>query len=150
MMEDWRLRFQDTNGAQTFIPDAKFYYATAGVDQSGVPVTEGQEFTWYDYGVFTSRIVRGAATPWMTLPGNVPIVTVKAKVSATMTYGIYVNVSGTNSDTDTTGQKVFHADSKDHHINMELTNGVSNAYTTVTSNTPGETYIIGAGGRVVG
>ena len=146
LMEDWRLRFQDTNGAQTFIPDAKFYYATAGVDQSGVPVTEGQEFTWYDYGVFTSRIVRGAATPWMTLPGNVPIVTVKAKVSATMTYGIYVNVSGTNSDTDTTGQKVFHADSKDHHINMELTNGVSNAYTTVTSNTPGETYIIGAGG----
>ena len=93
------------------IPNAKISYASAGFDSTGAPVAKDQEFTAADYAFFTNRIVKGSACPWMTVSG-VPVKTVKAKISATMTFAEYEAYTSALPDgdpapyeTDTAGGK---------------------------------------------
>jgi hypothetical protein len=64
-----------------------------------------------------------------------------------MVYAEYdaTSTAGT-PDTDQTGNAIGKANTHDHHVDMVVTNGLTQAYTTIASTTPGEAYIIGAGG----
>lgn len=152
-IEDSRARFQDKTGAQTTIPDAKFYYASDGFDSVGVAVSANQEFTAADYSFYTYRVVRGSYQTWMK-QGFTPILTVKCKAVAQMTFAEYdaTSTAGT-PDTDTSGNCTKQAFKSDHHVNLELTNAVPDSGTSgyasfvvLATSTPGEAYIIGAGG----
>lgn len=152
-LEDWRARF----GGNT-IPDATLYYAGAGYDGLGndsggsavTPDSLGRyPLSGYDLGVFAYRIVRGTYHAWMAQTSG--ILAVKVKAVSQMTYNEYDCTSASNSETDTNGnitQKIWQ---HDEHVNLELTNAVPNSgtyanFTVLASLTPGEAYIIGAGG----
>lgn len=152
-LEDSRVRFQDKTGTATTIPDAKYFYATTGVDSAGAAVTAGQEFTSADYAFYLYRVVRGTYHAWMA-QGSTNIQTVKCKALAKMTFAEYdaTSTSGT-PDTDTSGNANKRMLTSDHHVNLELTNAVppggtsgKATFNVIASATPGESYIIGAGG----
>jgi hypothetical protein len=153
---DSRVRFQDANvpPAATTILDAKMYYASAGFDSTGAAVAKDQELTAADYAFYTNRIVRGTHHAWMQLPGGIPIKSVKVKVSVAMTFAEYDSQStapaapatNANPDLDIQGNCLRKANSAEHHCNLELTNGVTGNYSTIATFTPGESYILGAGG----
>lgn len=153
-LEDTRVRFQDKTGAQTFIPDAKLYYASNGTDSTGATVVAGQEFTSADYGFYQYRVVRGTYQTWMAQSAGV--LTVKCKAVAAMTFAEYDSTSvATVKDTDRLGNKTKHFLSGEQHVNLELTNAIPDGgsgtsgyanFSIPASSTPGEAYIIGSGG----
>ncbi len=71
---------------------------------------------------------------------STPVVSKKVKLVTRMQYAEFDQVG--NSDTDIAMQR----DAAEHHVNIEITNGPSAVYSTITSLTPGESYIVGAGG----
>lgn len=153
-LSDSRVRFQDKNGTQTYIPDAKIYYASNGTDSTGASVTAGQEFTSADYAFYTSRIVRGSYQSWMAQ--SVGVLAVKCVAVAKMAYAEFDAESASGSaDTDQSGNKSKHYSNVEHHVNMELTNAIPDAgagtdgyanFSITASETTGEGYIIGSGG----
>jgi len=153
-LEDSRVRFHDKSGNQTYIPDARLYYASAGVDSTGLAVSAGQEFTVADYNFFTYRVVRGTYQAWMSQAAGV--LTVKCKAVVTMTYAEYDSQStAAIKDTDRSGNKSKHFVTGEQHVNLELTNAIPNTgagtsgyadFSTLSSQTPGESWIKGYGG----
>jgi hypothetical protein len=144
-LEDLRARFQDETGAATSIPNAKIYYASAGVDSTGAAVAANQEFTAADYAFFVNHLFRGTQHAWMTLAGGAAVKSVKAKIVAPMQYAEY-DATGA-SETDATGNVIHRHNATDQeHVNLELTNGVTGDYSAIASSTAGESYIIGQGG----
>lgn len=148
--EDLRCRFQDQNGIQTQIMDVSnineyggIYYASSGKDSTGVAVSANQEFTEADYNFYIYRLVRGTHCPWMVTDG-VAVRSVKVKVQTRATYCTYHTVG--SSDTDKSGVRGSVSVQEDIHTNIELTNGPTGAYSSITSFTAGESYIIGVGG----
>jgi hypothetical protein len=147
-LEDSRVRFQDETGSATSIPNAKIYYTANGLDSTGASVTAGQEFTSADYSFFVNRLVRGTQHAWMTV-GATAVKSVRAKIVAPMQFAEFEALSASGTpDTDTAGGPPVrrHNANDQQHCNVELTNGVTDSYSTIASSTAGESYIIGAGG----
>jgi len=143
-LEDARARFQDESGAATTIPNAKIYYAAAGLDSTGTAVAANQEFTSADYSFFVNRLLGTGVAPWMLVSG-VPVKSVKVKIVAPMQFAEY-DATG-SSETDTTGNVIHRHNATDQeHVNCELTNGVTDDYSAVASSSAGELYTLGAGG----
>jgi hypothetical protein len=94
-----------------------------------------------------NRLVSGSVHAWMVNPDESPVVKKKVHIQATMVYAEYdaTSTSGT-PDTDRTGNAHGKNNTHDHHVDMVVTNGLTQAYTTIASTTPGEAYIIGEGG----
>ena len=163
-------KFIDSCVRFSSIGDSRIYYTANGVDSTGATVYANQEFTDADYNFFTNKMVRGEHCAWMQIkdgqPGNgllsgagvQPVFTTKARITATVSYKKYKVVA----TGDTTGQlpsnesasdaatnggtKDEVMDTEDVHVNVELTNGVTGSYSTISQETPGELYIIGSGG----
>lgn len=176
LLTDSRIRFQALTGTAgstgnpptysataTGINDADIFYASNGVDSTGVAVLAGQEFTDADYDFFTNRIVRGTHHAWMTLDPvfgsnqRRAVKSVKVKISSTMQLaewnmvatGDAINQLPANEDTSdaaVNGGLVRAPNTVVHTVNAELTNGITGTYSTEESATVGEAYIIGAGG----
>jgi hypothetical protein len=173
---DSRVRFQTltytvsgTGAAQTrkvtgataaTIPDAVLTYATAGFDSTGAAVAAGQPLTSADLAFYTNRLVRGTHHAWMQTSGGVPVKTVKVRCTAAkVQYVIWDKVtsgdtagalpaSETTTDADYTDGNVVknHQAGHDLHCELELTNGSTGVYSTISSYSDGEAYVIGAGG----
>lgn len=146
-LEDSRVRFQDANGNATTIPDIKFYYVLNGVDSTGAPVVADQEFTAADYAFYGNRIVDGGHHGWMRInnnPNGVPVLAVKAKGKASMTYFEF-DATGA-SETDQSGNKTKQYNNAEKHTVITLTNAPGGTYFTTGSFTPGEVFIQGNGG----
>ena len=145
-LADSRVRFQDQNGNATTIPDAVITDA-----QTGAVL---QESDLIAYGLVNSsgalvlnRLVRGSVHAWMTNPDGTTVVSKKIHVASSATYAEYdaTSTSGT-PDTDTTGNRLSVANSKQMHADLEVSNGLTQAYTTLASVAPGEQIILGANG----
>jgi hypothetical protein len=143
---DSRVRFQDKNGEQTTIPSATITDAethdvlsTDDLIAFGLCDEEGT--------LQINRLVSGSVHAWMVNPDESPVVKKKVHIQATMVYAEYdaTSTSGT-PDTDRTGNAHGKNNTHDHHVDMVVTNGLTQAYTTIASTTPGEAYIIGDGG----
>jgi hypothetical protein len=75
------------------------------------------------------------------------VVSKKVHLTAVMDYAEYdATGSDANPDIDTSGNCLSRANTRQHHVDIEITNGVTQAYTTVASSTPGEAYQVGSGG----
>jgi hypothetical protein len=80
------------------------------------------------------------------------ILACKVKAISKMTFTEYDCTSATSSETDTNGNIIKKATTSDQHVNLEITNATApggSGYATFSalgSLTPGEAYIIGAGG----
>ncbi|HXT10391.1 MAG TPA: hypothetical protein VN873_02425 [Candidatus Angelobacter sp.] len=160
---DSRLRFQDNSFAETTIPDAAITYATTyGVDSDGNPRVAGAGLSAADLTLFTHRLVRGTHHSWMTI-GDVPVRSLKVRVSVRTEYALYdvvatgdaVNqlpVSEHASNIATNGSRQGKVNTEETHCDIELTNaanaldGSPFTASTIASATPGEVYILGAGG----
>jgi hypothetical protein len=145
-LADAHVRFQDKNGAQTTIPSATITDAethavlsTADLIAFGLCDEAGT--------LQINRLVSGSVHAWMVNSDGSPVVKKKVHIQATMVYAEYdaISTAGT-PDTDRTGNAIRKANTHDHHVDMVVTNGLTQAYTTIASTTPGEAYIIGAGG----
>ena len=154
-LEDSRVRFQMPDPKNpppaviaTTIPPATIYYASDGFDSKGEAVAANQEFTTADYAFFTNRIVRGTHHAWMTLNNGAPVLSVKAAIKSPMQVAEYDSTSNNATpDTDTTPNCLRkHNPSDQTRCNVELTNGITGTYQTITSSTPGEIYLKGANG----
>jgi hypothetical protein len=160
---DSRVRFQDNAFVETTIPDATITYATsAGADTDGNPRIAGAALSTADLALFTSRLVRGTHHSWMTI-GGVPVRSLKVRASVRTEHAIYdvvatgdtlnqLPASETASNTATNGSRQGKVNTEETHGNIELTNaanaldGSPFTATTIASSTPGELYILGAGG----
>ena len=143
---DSRVRFQDKDGNQTTIPSATITDAethavltTADLIAFGLCNAEGT--------LQINRVVSGTVHAWMINTDGSQVVSKKVHIQAKMVYAEYdaTSTSGT-PDTDTTGVCPRKANSRDHHWDGVVTNGLTQAYSTVSSETEGEAFIIGAGG----
>jgi hypothetical protein len=165
-LADSRIRFQMPDPANpqnvllTTIPDSKIFYASNGFDSTGAPVVKDQEFTAADYAFYTNRIVSGTYHTFMTLANGAKVLAVKARISASMTYAAYNALSpaptqpatNSNPDLDTSGSRLTQYNNFDQHVStITLTNaanvgGQKFTSTTISSFTPGESFILGPGG----
>ena len=143
---DSRVRFQDKDGNQTTIPSATIKDAethavlsTADLIAFGLCDEAGT--------LQINRLVSGSVHAWMVNSDGSPVVKKKVHIQATMVYAEYdaTSTAGT-PDTDRTGNAPRKANTHDHHVDLVVTNGLTQAYKTIASTTPGEAYIIGAGG----
>jgi hypothetical protein len=143
---DSRVRFQDKDGNQTTIPSATITDAethavltTADLIAFGLCNAEGT--------LQINRVVSGTVHAWMINTDGSQVVSKKVHIQAKMIYAEYdaTSTSGT-PDTDTMGVCPRKANSRDHHWDGVVTNGLTQAYSTVSSETEGEAFIIGAGG----
>jgi len=145
-LADSRVRFQDAIGSQTTIPDATITDASTG---SALNTAALIAYGLCDHSgnLVLNRIVRGSAHAWMIRSDGQAVVSKKVHIAAAMQYAEYdcTSTAGT-PDTDTTGNRLGLANTKQHHVDCEVTNGVTQAYTTIASTTPGEAYIIGTNG----
>jgi len=145
-LADSRVRFQDAHGNATTIPDATITDAatgtvltTAALIAAGLCDAAGN--------LVLNRIVRGTAHAWMVRGDGQPVVSKKIHLTVALEYAEYDATSAAaNPDTDTTGNCVRRANTRQHHVDCEVTNGITQAYTTIASTTPGEAYLIGNGG----
>jgi hypothetical protein len=142
------VRFQNATGAETDIPDATIWDTT---------VTPNVQLSTADliaYGLCNAggelqlnRVVSGTVHAWMVNTDGSAVVSKKVRISAPMTYVEYDYPSSSGTpDTDTTGSSTWKLNTAMHHVDMVVTNGLTQAYTTLATSTPGETAIIGAGG----
>ena len=97
--------------------------------------------------ILPNRIVRGTHHSWMTVNGS-PVLSVKVRIKAGMQYSEYdlpadIATPGDNPDEYTTGTEINYNNNKEHHCDLELTNGVTGTYSTASSTQAPETYIIG-------
>ena len=156
---DSRLRFQDNTFAETLVPDATLTYATNDAANGRIA---GQPLSPADLALFTNRIVRGTHHSWMTSGGN-PVYSLKVRVSVKTEHAIYdvvatgdtlnqLPVNEHNSNIAVNGQRHGKVNTEETHCEIELTNatnaldGSPFTATTIASATPGELYILGAGG----
>lgn len=160
---DSRVRFQDNALAETTIPDATITYAaTAGTDLTGNPRVTGAPLTAADLALFTHRIVRGTHHSWMTIGGS-PVLSLKARVSVRTEHAVYDVVAEGDtlnqlpadehaSNVAANGSRQGKVNSAETHCEIELTNatnapdGSPFTASTIASSTPGEVYLLGAGG----
>jgi hypothetical protein len=108
--------------------------------------------------LYPNHIVRGSHHGWMTLPDGTPVKSIKTRIKSKMQYSVYDVAAIYPLGTDTTpstqsfefttnGVRSEFGNWKDHHADLELTNGVSGDYSTVKSTgSAGESYVIGYGG----
>lgn len=150
---DSRARFMDASGNATTIPDAKYFYVSAGFDSTGAAVAANQEFTAADYATYTNRVVDGSHHSWMTFPNNSAVLAVKARITAPMTFREFDATSTSQTpDTDQVGNELRRHDGSDQHTgtitltNAFNTNGQPFTDTTLESAEAGELAIIGPGG----
>ena len=145
-LADSRVRFQDASGAQTDIPDATITDAATGDVLTTADLIA--------YGLCNAaselqlnRVVRGSCHAWMVNTDGSAVVSKKVHIAVQMQYVEYdaQSASGT-PDTDTSGNPITKGNTTQHHVDMEVTNGLTQAYTALASTTPGEAYIIGSGG----
>jgi hypothetical protein len=147
---DSRVRFQ-TGGPpgaiiETLIPDATITDAATG---SVLTTADLIAYGLCDASgnLVLNRVVRGSVHAWMVRSDGQPVVCKKVHIAAAMQYVEYdAQSSSTAPDTDTAGIALTKGNTVQHHVDMEVTNGVTQAYTTLASTTPGEAYIIGNGG----
>ena len=152
-LDDSRVRFQDVNGAQTYIPDAVIKDATTGnVLATGDLVAAG--LCDIHGNLVLNRVVRGTHHAWFTRSDGQPVATLKVKISTVMPFAEYNSLSTSGTpDTDTTGHlNAIHASSEEH-VNIEVTNaaadvGVSGyaTFNAVASSSAGESILTGPGG----
>ena len=162
---DSRYRFQlrtisgsTVSASAKSIPDAVLTYSQAGFDVTGAAVAAGQQLTSADLAFYQYRLVHGTHHSWMTTFGT-PVLSLKVRVTArAVQFAEYDAVSSgdtkgqlpaneSTTDADTSGNIVAdHGNGQDLHVDIDLTNGPSGDYSTYSSITPGEGYIIGAGG----
>jgi len=145
-LADSRVRFQNPVGTQTTITDATITDAATG---SVLSTSALISFGLCDHSgnLVLNRIVRGSAHLWMIRSDGQPVVSKKVHIAAAMTYAEYDATSASGSpDTDTSGNVLSKSNTRQHHVDCEVTNGVTQAYTTISSSTPGEAYIVGTGG----
>jgi len=160
---DSRVRFQDNAFAETAIPDATLTYAsTSGADSLGHARIAGAALSAADLALFTHRLVRGMHHSWMTIGGN-PAQSLKARVSVRTEHALYDVVATGDalnqlppnesaSNIATNGSRQAKVNSEETHCEIELTNAANGldgspfTATTVASATPGEVYLLGAGG----
>ena len=137
-LADSRVRFQDAHGNATTIPDATITDAatgtvltTAALIAAGLCDAAGN--------LVLNRIVRGTAHAWMVRGDGQPVVSKKIHLTVALEYAEYDATSAAaNPDTDTTGNCVRRANTRQHHVDCEVTNGITQAYTTIASTTPGK------------
>lgn len=156
--------------AAAAIPDATLSYASDGVDTAGVSVLAGQSLTSADLAFYTYRIIGGSHHSWMKVANVGPAVkSLKVHCKCSFTYAEYDSVVpgdtvGQLPANETTVSNTIGTDrtpsggatqsgktmsvpiAQDHHFEMQLTNGTSGTYTTISSVSPGETYVLGANG----
>jgi hypothetical protein len=160
---DSRVRFQNSTFTETTIPDATLTYATsAGADTDGNPRIAGTALSTADLALFTNRLVRGTHHSWMTI-GAVPVRSLKVRASVCTEHATYdvvatgdtlnqLPASESASNTATNGSRQGKVNTEETHCDIELTNaanaldGAPFTATTIASSTPGELYILGAGG----
>jgi hypothetical protein len=145
-LADSRVRFQDQNGNQTYIPTATLTDAATGTAlNSAALIALG--LCDASGNLVLNRIVRGSAHAWMLRSDGQPVVSKKVHLTVAMTYAEYDATSAAGTpDTDTSGNLLSRSNTRQHHLDCEVTNGVTQAYTTIASSTPGEAYVIGPGG----
>lgn len=157
---DSRLRFQNNTFAETTIPNATLTYATN--DFSNFRIT-GQPLSGGDLALFTNRIVRGTHHTWMTIGDNVPVQSLKVRVTMKTEHAEYdvvatgdtlsqLPVGEAASNTAINGNRHGKVNTEETHCEIELTNAVNKldgspfSSSTVASSTAPEVYILGAGG----
>ena len=148
-LSDSRVRFQTSSPAAfatTSIPDATITDAATG---SVLTTADLIAFGLCDIGgnLVLNRLVSGSVHAWMVRTDGQPVVKKKIHITVSMIYVEYdcTSTSGT-PDADQTGKAPNKSNTKEHHVDVVVTNGPTAAYTTQASTTPGEAYIIGAGG----
>ena len=150
-----------TGATAAAFPDATFTYANNGFDITGTPVTAGQALTSADRAFYVYRLVRGAAHSWMSTPSGAAVKTLKVRCTVSAKYVMWDKLAtadaGAGNDqlpaNEATSDGQFNGNpvenyqaGKDLHANLELTNGASGTYEIVSSVSPGEAYLLGAGG----
>lgn len=147
-LADSRVRFQTGFSPVTVvvIPDATITDASTG---SVLTTADLIAYGLCDASgnLVLNRVVRGSVHAWMIRTDGQPVVCKKIHIAVQMQYAEYdaQSTSG-DPDTDTTGNAISKGNTTQHHVDIEVTNGVTQAYTTLASTTPGEAYIIGNGG----
>jgi hypothetical protein len=142
------VRFMDADGDPTSIPDATIWdttvtpnvaLSTADLIAYGLCNAAGE--------LLLNRLVSGTMHKWMRNTDGSVVVKKKVRISALMTFAEFdYPSSATDPDTDTTQTVLRRINSEMHHADIVVTNGLTGAYSTVSNETPGEAYIIGAGG----
>lgn len=128
------IRFQDANDTATAIPDA------TAVLEDGTPVNLATLLATYP-----NKLVDGTVHPWMRLNNGNPVVAVRVKISAAMSYSQYdvpVPEVG-NWETSIVGNRLKVYTKKDHHVIVTLTNGVTGYYSTTATEVEGEAVPVG-------
>ena len=146
---DSRIRFQDVTqvpATEVEIPDATLYYADTG-----------QPLSDEDLAFYTNRLVRGSHCAWMTLSSGNAVKSLKVRVSVSAKLAKYDRVAPgdvqnqlpddeSESNTSINGILKTGGNFEEQHANIEITNGVTSTYSTFSSVTTSDWYIIGNGG----
>lgn len=103
-LADYRVRFQDTTGAATTLPDATV------VDDNGNPINLAQ---------YPNRIVKGTFHAWMAQLGYQAV---RAKIYTTAQYAEYDVVGSTPAETDTNGNRIKASNAHQLVVHCTLTN----------------------------
>jgi len=116
-LADGRVRFQDSAGSATTIPDPTVVDAETG---DAVSLIE-----------YPNELIDGTIHPWMGF--NVK----RVKISVVLTYVVY-DVPGSSETDTTTGKLLQRYTQKEHHVEITVTNATTDTYSTVASAISGE------------
>ena len=162
-LEDSRVRFQtytpnlvnplNPTLTQTYIPDAVIVDAATGATLSPADLIAAG-LCDSSGNLVLNRIVRGAYHGWMKRLDGQPVVSKKIKIMSKMVFAEYTSLSASGTpDMDQAGHVVNRANSSEEHVNIEVTNATPDVgvnglatFSILESTTPGELYIVGAGG----
>lgn len=161
-LKDTRARFQHPTALDvdyTEIPEATITNAATGLAMAAADLIAAGLCDKTGHLVLF-RVVNGAYHAWMRRGDGQPVVTLKVKLSAKMSYTQYdcesadTNVDPTYiADIDETGNQLHFYNGIDHSVDIQLTNAVPDvgtsgfaSFSTESSITSSESYIIGTGG----